>query len=439
MKIYCKALLGFFIALLMNTSAMCQSSVFVFEIKEEIGPEASRYVSLALEEAKKGNYPFLILELDTYGGALDAAEQIRTKIIDYPKPIYVFINKNAASAGALISIACDSIYMSAGSNIGSATVVNENGQPLPDKYQSYMRALMRSTAQVNKRDEQKAERMVGVLMGKDSSTISNVLAYSTKEAIANQFCEAQINSIEELLLRNGLSNAKVVKFELSATEKIIRFFLSPYLRGILILIMIAGIYYEMSAPGIGFALVASILAALLYFVPSYLNGLAENWEIIMFLIGLILIVLEIFVIPGFGVVGVAGMALVISALVLVMINNHALDFTYVNKTSLTTAIAIALFSSLVAGVGILFFGERLFSRLALKQSIDSSDGYTANFLKSDMLGKKGIAHTVMRPSGKVKIDGEIYDAYSTGEFIEAGVEVIVLDHLATQLKVKRIE
>ncbi|TAH24424.1 MAG: nodulation protein NfeD [Cytophagales bacterium] len=418
---------------------MCQSSVFVFEIKEEIGPEASRYVSLALEEAKKGNYPFLILELDTYGGALDAAEQIRTKIIDYPKPIYVFINKNAASAGALISIACDSIYMSAGSNIGSATVVNENGQPLPDKYQSYMRALMRSTAQVNKRDEQKAERMVGVLMGKDSSTISNVLAYSTKEAIANQFCEAQINSIEELLLRNGLSNAKVVKFELSATEKIIRFFLSPYLRGILILIMIAGIYYEMSAPGIGFALVASILAALLYFVPSYLNGLAENWEIIMFLIGLILIVLEIFVIPGFGVVGVAGMALVISALVLVMINNHALDFTYVNKTSLTTAIAIALFSSLVAGVGILFFGERLFSRLALKQSIDSSDGYTANFLKSDMLGKKGIAHTVMRPSGKVKIDGEIYDAYSTGEFIEAGVEVIVLDHLATQLKVKRIE
>lgn len=418
--------------------AVGQQRAFIFTIKSEIGPEVNRYVTLALAEATRQKSDFLILELDTYGGALDAADQIRTQILNFPKPIYVFINKNAASAGALISLACDSIYMSPGANIGAATVVNEKGEPLPDKYQSYMRSLMRSTAHVNKRNEAKAAQMVGILAGADSATITKVLAYSTTEAISNNFCEAELNSVTEVLKRVGSPKAAVYTYELSTTEKIIAFFLSPYLRGILILIMIAGIYYEMSAPGIGFALLASILAAVLYFVPSYLNGLAENWEILLFLVGLILLVLEVFVIPGFGVAGIAGIALVLVSLVLVMINNHALDFTYVNGESVANAVAIALLSTLAAGVAVFLLGEKIFDRIALKESFSAANGYNTNFLKTNMQGKTGIAHTVLRPSGKVTIEGEVYDAYSTGDFLEAGAPIVVIDHMGTQLKVKRV-
>ena len=418
--------------------AVAQQKVFVFTVKDEIGPVTNRYVKLALAEATKQKSDLLILELDTYGGALDAADQIRTKILDFPKPVYVFINKNAASAGALISLACDSIYMSPGANIGAATVVNEKGEPLPDKYQSYMRSLMRSTAQANHRNEQKAAQMVGVLVGADSTTISKVLAYSTKEAIANQFCEAETNSLEEVIKK--VSNGKVIvySYEVTVAERIIAFFLNPYLRGVLILIMIAGIYYEMSAPGIGFALLASLTAAMLYFVPSYLNGLAENWEILLFIIGLILLGLEVFVIPGFGVAGIAGIALILMSLVLVMVNNNALDFTFVNTQSIYQALGIAMLSTIATGVLVFIGGEKVFQRIALKDSFSAANGYNANFLAADMKGKTGIAHTVLRPSGKVEIEGNVYDAYSTGEYVEVGSQIFVVDHLGTLLKVKKV-
>ena len=418
--------------------AVAQQKVFVFTVKDEIGPVTNRYVELALAEATKQKSDILILELDTYGGALDAADQIRTKILDFPKPVYVFINKNAASAGALISLACDSIYMSPGANIGAATVVNEKGEPLPDKYQSYMRSLMRSTAQANHRNEQKAAQMVGVLVGADSTTISKVLAYSTKEAIANKFCEAETNSLEEVIKKVSTGKVIVYSYEVTVAERIIAFFLNPYLRGVLILIMIAGIYYEMSAPGIGFALLASLTAAMLYFVPSYLNGLAENWEILLFIIGLILLGLEVFVIPGFGVAGIAGIALILMSLVLVMVNNHALDFTFVNTQSIYQALGIAMLSTIATGILVFIGGEKVFQRIALKDSFSAANGYNANFLATDMKGKTGMAHTVLRPSGKVEIEGNVYDAYSTGEYVEVGSQIFVIDHLGTLLKVKKI-
>ncbi|NNM15988.1 MAG: nodulation protein NfeD, partial [Bacteroidia bacterium] len=134
--------------------------IYNFKMDKEIAPPMWRITDLAIDEAEKMKADFICIEMNTYGGMLDAADSIRTKILNTDIPVYVFINNNAASAGALISIACDKIYMTSGANIGAATVVDQNAEALPDKYQSYMRSMMRATAEANDRDPQIAEAMV---------------------------------------------------------------------------------------------------------------------------------------------------------------------------------------------------------------------------------------------------------------------------------------
>ena len=274
-------------------------SAYKFEVTK------GRYSKLLLEEASGNDYDIVVIEMDTYGGALNDADDIRTRILDFDKPIYSWINKDAASAGALISIACDSIYMSSGASIGAATVVTADGNAAPDKYQSYMRSIMRSTAEAKNRDPNIAEAMVDQDVKIDSlSQEGKVITFSTSEAIKNGFCEAEINSIDELMNHLNYDNYEINKFQLSSTENIISFFLNPMISSVLILIILGGIYFELQTPGVGFPIMAAIIAGILYLTPYYLNGLAENWEILMFLVGIILIGIEIFVIPGFGFFGI---------------------------------------------------------------------------------------------------------------------------------------
>ena len=158
--------------------------VLHLKVTSDIDPRSNRYVELGLEKATEMNVEYVILELDTYGGALTDADEIRTAVLNYEQPIYAFINKDAASAGALISIACDSIYMSTGSSIGAATVVTGEGEAAPDKYQSYMRSIMRSTAEAKGRNPEIAEAMVDEEIRLDSLIKDGkVLTFSVSEAI----------------------------------------------------------------------------------------------------------------------------------------------------------------------------------------------------------------------------------------------------------------
>ena len=320
-----------FIFFMLSWTAMAQKSkVMVMEIKDEIDPRMTRYVELALEHATTTNADIVIIEMDTYGGVLTDAKDIVDKIMSFKKPVWVFINADAASAGALISIACDSIYMAPGGSIGAATVVDGSGQKAPDKYQSYMRSIMRSTAEENKRNPTIAEGMVDEDVVLDSvKKVGQVITFSTSEAIRHGYCEGKVESIEEILTKNNIQDYELDRFELSSTDKIISIFLNPFISGILILVILAGIYFEMQAPGLGFAGLAALVALILYLVPYYLNGLAENWEIIALFVGLGLIAVEIFVIPGFGIAGISGIIVAVGSLVLIMINNDAFDFEFV--------------------------------------------------------------------------------------------------------------
>lgn len=421
-----------------------EKRVMVMEIKNEIDPRMKRYVELALQHAEETKADIVIIEMDTYGGVLTDAKEIVDQIMHFKKPIWVYINSDAASAGALISIACDSIYMSPGASIGAATVVDGTGAKAPDKYQSYMRSIMRSTAEEKGRDPRIAEGMVDEKFKIDSiKKEGQVITFSTSEAIRHNYCEAKVESIEEILKINNVSPFKLDRFELSTIDAIVVFFLNPFISGLLILAIIAGIYFEMQTPGMGFAGLVALIALVLYLVPYALHGLAANWEIIALLVGIALIALEIFVIPGFGVAGVAGITLTVLSLILIMINNDAFDFEFVRMNDILLAVA-ATFGGMTGGFALLIFGgarltrSKAFKRITLSETLDSKEGFTASPFKQTMKGKTGVAHTVLRPSGRVIIDGEILDAYTRGEYIEKGSSIEVVSQEGTSLQVRQI-
>jgi membrane-bound serine protease (ClpP class) len=441
-----KTMLAFLFMMSMTFVASAQQKkVMVMEIKNEIDPRMTRYVELALGHAKETKADIVIIEMDTYGGVLTDAKEIVDKIMAVQNPVWVFINSDAASAGALISIACDSIYMSPGASIGAATVVDASGGKAPDKYQSYMRSIMRSTAEERGRNPTIAEGMVDEQVELEGvKKVGQVITFSTSEAIEHGYCEGKVESIEEILRRNNVADYKIDRFNLSTSERVIAFFLNPFISGILILAIIGGIYFEMQTPGVGFPGAAALIALILYLVPYYLNGLAQNWEILTLFIGFVLIVLEVFVIPGFGVAGFAGITITIGSLVLIMINNNAFDFEFVPMNDILIALASTM-GGILGGIVLLFVGSarlantKLYRRIALTDTQERTEGYTSNVNKEAMNGKKGLAQTVLRPSGKVTIEGHQYDAFTRGEFIDKGKPIEVINEAGSSLQVKQAD
>lgn len=420
--------------------------VYTFEIKEEIAEPVWRKTKKAFEQAESINVDLIIIQMNTFGGALDAADKIRTKILESKIPVFVFIDNNAASAGALISIACDSIYMRKGGSIGAATVVNQTGEVLPDKYQSYMRSLMRSTAESNGRNPKIAEAMVDpsvYIEGIIDST--KVLTFTTSEALKYNYCEAEAENIQDVLSKAGIRNYEIKEQKLNALDIFIGFLLSPAVSGILIMIIIGGIYFELQTPGVGFPLIAAITAATLYFAPLYLDGLAANWEILVFLAGLVLLALEVFVIPGFGVAGISGIALIITGLTLSMIDNNGFDFSGVNLNTIIKSLLTVVISIFIGLIASFYFGQKIlksntFGKLALESVQSSNEGFSIAYDDiKQMIGKKGIAYSILRPSGKIMIDENLHDATAINGFIEKGDEIEVVKYETSSLFVKKIK
>ena len=429
-----------------NHSKDSARKIFYFKIDDNISRPSQRKLNKAIEQATAQNADILFMELNTFGGELDAADKMRTALLECPIPTIVFINKNAASAGALISIACDSIYMAPGSSIGAASVVDQTGQVLPDKYQSYMRSLMRSTAEMNGRNPDIAQAMVDPDVEiKGVSEKGKVLTFTTSEAIENGFCNAEAKDMDDVLKKANIQDYNIEYQKDTWIDKVISFLINPIVSGILIMFIIGGIYFEMQAPGIGFALLVSAVAALLYFAPHYLEGLAAHWEIILFIVGLGLLLLEIFVVPGFGVTGISGIILMVAALVLTMTFNIGFDFSF-SAPELFIKYMFLVIAACFAGFLLsLWLGKKLitadtrYGSLALKTNMDTDKGFVAQDMHlAQYVGKRGVASTLLRPVGKVEIDGEFLDATSELGFIDKGEEIVVTKFENAQLFVKRI-
>lgn len=438
------------------------SLVLKFDMKEEVGPALWRKTDKAFAYAEEINADLVIIHMNTYGGLVLSADSIRTKILNSNIPVYVFIDNNAASAGALISIACDKIYMRPGANIGAATVVNQTGEQMPDKYQSYMRSTMRATAEAHGkdtiingndttyrwiRDPAIAEAMVDPDVKVNGVIDSGkVVTFTANEAMKYNFCDGIVDSMQELLDKENLQEATIKEYKPTAMDKLIGWLVNPVLQSILIMAIFGGIYFEMQTPGIGFPIVAALLAAILYFAPLYLEGIANNWEIAIFFVGVILIAVEIFAIPGFGVAGVTGIILTVTGLTLAMVDTFEFDFvapTFFIK-AIFKAMFLVLSSLIVSIVGSIYLSNRLFessfigSRISLQKAQITSEGYVGVDTHSNMIGKEGKTETVLMPSGSVIIEGEVFDAIAEYGFIEKGESIKVTKSESSQIYVIKI-
>lgn len=420
--------------------------IYVFNIQDEIAPPVVRTTHKAIEEAKRIKADYIIIELDTYGGLVDAADSIRTKILHSPIPVLVHIKNNAASAGALISIACDSIYMSPGATIGAATVVDQTGMQVPDKYQSYMRKKMRATAEINNRNPEMAEAMVDpdvVIPGIIDS--GKVLTLTTQEAIKYGFCNGIATDIAEVLKLVGVEEYTIINYTPTLIDNIIGFLIKPLISGLLIMIIIGGIYFELQTPGVGFPLGAAAVAAILYFAPLYLEGLAENWEILIFIAGLILIGIEIFVIPGFGLTGISGIFLIILSFTLSMIGNIGFDFPQ-NTASIILESLLVVIVAMIASISLsLFFSNKLanwglFKKISLSAELNGNINTELNANQSinHLIGKTGFTTTDCKPSGKAIIENTVYDITLHSGFANKGDKVQVIRTEGNFLIVKKV-
>lgn len=414
--------------------------VYKFDIKENIAPPALHRTQRAFQEADSLNADFVLLHLNTYGGMVDAADSIRTRIMQSRIPVIVFIDNNAASAGALISIAADRIYMRPGGNIGAATVVDQTGEVVPDKFQSYMRSMMRSTAEAKGRDPQIAQAMVDPAIEVEGVIeAGKVLTFTASEAMRWGFAEGMAENIDEVLELAGITPYEIIEQRLSFTDRIIQFLISPIVSGLLIMLILGGVYFELQTPGIGFPILIAISAALLYFAPLYIEGLTTHYEIVLFVLGLILIAIELFVIPGFGVTGVLGAIFVITGLALAMVGNVGFDFTGVNGVEVLRAFLIVIIAFFLSLTGSFYLGQKLFStsrfgELALNTVQETTSGYTsADATMKTLVGKSGVAFTMLRPSGKVEIEDEIYDATALTGFVDKGDHVKVVKYETSQV------
>jgi membrane-bound serine protease (ClpP class) len=435
--------------------------VYVFPVKENIGPGIWRQTIKAFAEADSLKADIILLHMNTYGGTVLDADSMRTRVLNSRIPVYVFIDNNAASAGALISIACDSIYMREGANMGAATVVNPTGQAMPDKYQSYMRSIMRSTAEAQgkvkviagadtlikwRRDPRIAEAMVdpSIYISGIIDT-GKVLTMTPAEAIKYGFCEGIRKDIREVIEKAGITNYEIREYKATGLDRFIGFLVNPIVSGILIVLMIGGIYFEFQTPGVLFPIGVAITAAILYFAPLYLEGLAANWEIIIFIVGLILLGIEVLIIPGFGIFGISGIILMVSGLILSLLDNVIFDFDGVEPARVSAAVGTVLISILLAFFFSIWASSKLFasrkgifSGFALHTTISTDRSYVGvDQDEVSLIGKTGIAQTVLRLSGKISVDGIVYDAMSEGSFIDKGERIRITRHEAGQLYVVR--
>ncbi len=416
----------------------------IYVIRKQEFQEVNRwyagYIKKAIDKAYEDKADLIILELDTPGGLLSSALSIKNYIIESDVPVVVYINKNALSAGALISLSAKEIYMSDGSVIGAATPIYVNGnepKKASEKEVSAMRAAMRASAEANNKNARAAEAMVDetIVLNRKSDGIDlddkTLLTLSADEAVKINIADKKANSIEEIIKLKGLDkNYTIVDIEEEQYDSVLKFLLNPFILSLLISIGIAGIYLEIKTPGFGVGGVTAIVAFSVFFFAQFLSGDSNLLAPAIFVLGIILLGVEIFLIPGFGVTGILGIIGIVSSIFISFgINNIA-------------AATLVIFISLIVDIVLIILIARFFVKSKdLKRNVildSDTSGYNSSVSYSDLLNKEGIADTFFRPSGYIIIDDKKYDAISEGEFIDKGSKLKVILVEGNKIVVKKL-
>ncbi len=415
-----------------------QGKVYVANIDREIDLGMAPYVKRAVAEAENAKAEAIIFKINTFGGRVDAATQIKDAILNSKVKTIAFIDKRAISAGSLISLSCSKIVMVPGGSIGATTVVDQVGKKQSEKYQSFMRSEMRSTAERYNRRGDIAEGMVDEsveIKGLVDST--HLITLTSKEALHYGIADTILTNFDSLLAYFSLQNSQIVVVHGSWAESLVRFLTNPIITSLLLMVIMVGMFMEIKTPGWGLPGTASVIAIVLFFGSGYILDLASSLDIVVFVIGVILLVLEIFVIPGFGIVGALGILLIISGLFLGLIS----DFNLLNPEMLSTAV-IELAAALLGSLFIMYILSKIlpktdmWNKLILKTNINAKSGYISKKEVSNLIGKTGTALTDLRPAGAIKLGRKRIDAVTAGEYIEKGAKIVIVQEEGSKIVVE---
>ncbi len=418
--------------------------VHVVPIEGVIDLGLAPFVERILGEAAAAGAAAVILEVNTFGGRVDAAVLIRDALLRAPVRTVAFVNKRAISAGALISLAAETIAMADGGTIGAATPVEigapgSPAQPVAEKTVSYVRKEFRATAESRKRPPLLAEAMVDAdveIPGLNAK--GKLLTLTTKEALTHGFADFRADTIDAVLASLGLTGAEVRRATPTWAETLVRFLTHPLVSSLLTTIGILGIILELRTPGFGVPGALGILSLGLFFWGHWLVRLAGWEEILLVAVGLVLLGVEIFVTPGFGLTGTLGLVALLGGLGLSLVGAGA---TWSVVLTALGQVVVSLLLAIAASLVMLRFLPRLpfGRRLILETELDAREGF-ASAPEADLmwLGKRGTAASTLRPAGIATLEGDRVDVVSDGEFIEAGEPITVVKVDGNRIVVRRL-
>ena len=433
-------ILSFFL-LLISTILPQNNKVYLGTIEGDIDLGLAPYVKRIVSEAEKNNASLIIFKINTFGGRVDAATQIKDAIINSKVETIAFIDKRAISAGSLIALSCNQIVMVPGASIGATTVVDQAGKKQAEKAQSYMRSEMRSTAERTGRRTDVAEGMVDERVEIEGLVDSTqLITLTSKEAMEYGIADTMLASLSSVLEYSGNANAKITELEVNWGESFIRFINNPVITSILMMVIMVGMFMEIKTPGWGVPGTASLIALGLFFGAGYILEIASIMDILLFAIGVVLIIVEIFVIPGFGVFGIAGIILMIAGLFMGLVS----DFPLIQTDILSIAIIQLAGSFVLSGIVIYLLAKTLpkstlWNKLVLEKGIKETSGYTSNKELKKLIGLQGEALTDLRPSGTAVIDGKRYDVVTQGDYIVKDSKIEVMEEEGSKIVVKILE
>jgi membrane-bound serine protease (ClpP class) len=402
--------------------------VYVARIDGEIDLGMAPYLKRVISEAEKNSASAIIFRINTFGGRVDAATQIKDAILNSKVKTIAFIDKRAISAGALIALSCEKIIIVPGSSMGATTVVDQSGTKQSEKYQSYMRSEMRSTAEKNGRRMDIAEGMVDerIVVADLNDDSTKLITLTSEEALKFGMADKVLNSVDDILKEFSLEGTQIIEEKSNFAEGLIKFVNNSFVSSILIMIGLVGLFTEIKTGGWGWPGTAAVIALLLFFGSGYILELVSAFEIVIFVVGVILLLLEIFVIPGFGIVGVLGILLMISGLFLGLLG----DFSITDTNDISNAIIQLASSFVMSGILIFILSKflpktKMWNNLILHADISSTSGYTSNIDLSSLIGAVGVAMTDLRPAGTAIINSKRIDVVTDGEFIKNGTSIVV--------------
>lgn len=404
--------------------------VYVIPIEGMIDMGLAPFVQRVLEQARDDSAAAVILNINTFGGRLDAAVVIRDALLASPVPTVAFINRRAISAGALISLAAERIAMTEGATIGAATPVQIGQTDSParveEKSISYVRKEFRATADTRGRPPLIAEAMV------DSDVVipgvvdaGKLLTLTTEEALQHRVADFRATNIDTVLTRMSLSGAELRHVSPNWAERFVRLVTHPIVASLLLSVAMLGIFIEIRTPGFGVAGALGLASLALVLGSHWVVELVGWEELLLVGGGLILLAAEIFVIPGFGVAGIAGILAVLAGLTMALVGQGATArafFGAVGRVSFSLIIAVGAAAVLLRAMPRTTLGRRLL----LNTALTAGSGYaSAPATDQNWLGRRGRAASTLRPAGIADIDGERLDVVSDGAMIEAGAAIIV--------------